>query len=110
MFLTILDNKLKWIGLNLKRINTYKVKASQYNHFTEECIKKDLNTRWNDFDGLKIQRDLYSSFLIMNVNEDLESINRSLCFSGFDNFKELHDKEVSRLSNLVLPQALKNVI
>src|SRR5690625_1072686 len=41
MFLTILDNKLKWNNKELLKIDTYKVKASQYNHFTDEYIKKD---------------------------------------------------------------------
>ena len=97
MFLTILNNKLKWHDKELKKIDTAKVKASQYNHFKDEFIKKDLNERWNNFDNCKIQRDLYSSFLIMNVNDDLASINRELCTKHFDKFKELHDKEIERL-------------
>ena len=99
MFLTILDNKLKWNNTELYKINTTKVKASQYNHITNEYNKKELSERWNDFGEFKIQRDLYSSFLIMNVNDDLESINREKCFSEFNNFKEKHDKEINRLLN-----------
>ena len=110
MFLTILNNKLKWIGKELKKVNTNTVKASQYNHITDAYIKKELNERWNDFEEFKIQRDLYSSFLIMNVNDDLETINRDLCFSEFDNFKVLHDIEIERLRSLKLSSGLKNVI
>lgn len=103
MFLTMLNQKLKYFGLELIKINTQKVKASQYNHFEDKFIKKQLYERWNIFniDGkeVKIQRDLYSSFLIMNVNYDLENINRGLCFNTFDNFKILHDKEIKRLKN-----------
>jgi len=99
MFLTILNNKLKWIDKTLKKIDTWNVKASQYNHIEDKFIKKDLNERWNEFDGFRIQRDLYSSFLIMNVGEDLSSINRDLCFKKFDRFKELHDVEIERLRN-----------
>lgn len=99
MFLTILDNKLKWNNKELIKIDTTKVKASQYNHIEDEYIKKDLSERWNDFGEFKIQRDLYSSFLIMNVNGDLKEINRELCFKEFDNFKILHDKEINRLLN-----------
>lgn len=40
MFLTILDNKLKWIDKNLKKIDTWKVKASQYNHINDQFTKK----------------------------------------------------------------------
>jgi hypothetical protein len=101
MFLTILDNKLKWNNEILYKINTYKVKASQYNHFDSECNKKELSERWNYFnlnnEEVKIQRDLYSSFLIMNVKDNLEEIDRELCFRTYDNFKHLHDKEINRL-------------
>jgi len=110
MFLTILDNKLKWNNLGLKKIDTWKVKASQYNHIDDKFIKKDLNERWNYFGEFKIQRDLYSSFLIMNVNDDLETINRDLCFEKFSQFKVLHDIEIERLKGLNLPVALRNVI
>lgn len=99
MFLTILDNKLKWHGRELLRINTQKVKASQYNHFEDKYIKKELSERWNDFGEFKVQRDLYSSFLIMNVKNDLESIDRELCFKEFNKFKVLHDNEIKRLLN-----------
>ncbi len=110
MFLTILDNKLKWNGSGLKRIDTWKVKASQYNHIEDKFNKKDLNDRWNDFDEFKIQRDLYSAFLIMNVNNDLKTINKDLCIEKFNRFKELHDIEIERLRNMKLSQALMNVM
>lgn len=110
MFLTILDNKLKWIDKELKKIDTWKVKASQYNHIEDKYIKKDLSERWNYFGEFQIQRDMYSSFLIMNVNDDLETINRDLCFSKFQEFKELHDIEIERLNSLELSNGLKNII
>ena len=110
MFLTILDNKLKWNGKKLNKIDTAKVKASQYNHIEDKFIKKDLSERWNNFEQLKIQRDLYSAFLIMNVNDDLKTINRDLCIERFNKFKLLHDIEIERLRSLDLSLALKNVI
>lgn len=99
MLLTIIDRKLKYHDLTLIKINTQKVKASQYNHFDDNFAKKSLGQRWNDFDGIKVQRDLYSAFLIMNVNDNLESINREKCFNRFDSFKIMHDKEIDRLKN-----------
>ncbi|MCC0740886.1 transposase, partial [Clostridioides sp. ZZV14-5902] len=72
MFLNMLDNKLKWSGEKLYKIDTAKCRASQYNHFSDEYNKKELKDRWNN--GMDIQRDCYSAFLIMNVNEDLKSI------------------------------------
>jgi len=110
MFLTILDNKLKWNDKELKRIDTYKVKASQYNHIEDKFVKKELDERWNEFEGFRIQRDMYSSFLIMNVNDKLDKINRDLCFERFKGFRKLHDIEINRLKNSQLSFALMNVI
>lgn len=108
MFLTILNNKLKWNVTELYKIDTFKVKASQYSHITNEYNKKELNERWNTDIG--IQRDLYSAFLIMNIKENLKEIDRDLCFNTFEKFKELHDIEIKRLTSNELPRALKNVI
>lgn len=98
MFLTMLNNKLKQNGEMLYKIDTYKVKASQYNHFTDEYNKKELKDRWNN--DIEIQRDLYSAFLIMNVKDNLKEIDRELCIKTYDNFKILHDKEIDRLKEL----------
>lgn len=98
MLLQIIDRKLKYIQLSLLKVNTYSVKASQYNHFTDDYNKKELKDRWNT--DIKIQRDMYSAFLIMNVNDDLESINKDKCVETYDNFKMLHDMEVNRLKEL----------
>ena len=97
MLLTILNNKLNYDGKELKKIDTYKVKASQYNHFENEYVKKDINVRWNHFECGNIQRDLYSAFLIMNVKETLKEIDREQCQLGWTVFKDLHDKEIKRL-------------
>lgn len=99
MFLTILDNKLKYNGTQLYKIDTWSAKASQYNHVEDEYIKKDLSERWNNFGDYKIQRDLYSAFVIMNIKDNLKEINRDLCIKTFDNFRKLHNKEISRIKN-----------
>jgi hypothetical protein len=83
----------------LKKIDTYKVKASQFNHFNGEYVKKTVNERWNDFDGIKIQRDLYSAFLIMNVKDNLKEIDTKLCHENWEDFKTSHDNEIIRLKN-----------
>ena len=97
MLLIIIDRKLKCFDTRLFEINTYKAKASQFNHFDGTYKKKTLSQRWNDFNGVKIQRDMYSAFLIMNINNDLESFDIDKCNKRFDNFKKLHDIEVNRL-------------
>lgn len=99
MLMTIINRKLLYYGLELIEINTVKARASQFNHMTGEYHKKSLSQRWNDLDGIKIQRDLYSAFLIMNISSDLENFDIKKCNDRFDNFKILHDMEIQRLSN-----------
>ena len=99
MLMTIIDRKLKYFDTMLFEINTVKAKASQFNHFDGTYKKKTLSQRWNDFNGVKIQRDMYSAFLIMNINNDLESFDIDKCNKRFDSFKKLHDIEVNRLKD-----------
>lgn len=82
----------------MKKINTSKVKASQFNHVTGEYNKKDLNERWNEnILGERIQRDLYSAFLIGNTVDTLDAVDVDLCNRGWQNFVALHHQEVARL-------------
>lgn len=97
MLLSILDRKLKTVGNKLIKIDTWSVKASQYDHDEDTCKKKKLSQRWTIVAGKNIQRDLYSAFLIQNVNSDLKSINRNKCTTRFDAFVEQHANEVKRL-------------
>lgn len=103
MLIEIINRKLKYFDTKVNKINTYTVKASQYNHIDDTFTKKDLSERWNVFNinGLevKIQRDLYSSFLIMNVNDLADKVDRSKCFDRFHKFISLHDTEIKRIKN-----------
>ena len=49
--------------------------------------------------GIKVQRDLYSAFLLMNMVNDqhLDKINRDLCFKTFDLFLKNHDELINNL-------------
>lgn len=94
MFLEILSRKI-----NVVKINTVEAKASQYNHVTHEYKKKTLSERWAVVGDCKIQRDLYSAFLIMNISEDLKTFSEEKCNHRFNNFVELHNLEIDRLRN-----------
>lgn len=98
MLLTIIDRKLGYYDEKLIEINTFEAKASQFNHFDGTYTKKSLSQRWNDFNGIKIQRDLYSAFLIMNISNDLKSFEVNKCNKRFENFYRLHNIEVDRLT------------
>lgn len=98
MLLTIINRKLGYYGEQLIKIDTSEAKASQFNHFDGTYTKKSLSQRWNNFDGVKIQRDLYSAFLIMNIADDLKSFDIDKCNDRFENFYWLHNLEVERLT------------
>ena len=98
MLLTIIDRKLGYYGEKLIGINTFEAKASQFNHFDETYTKKTLSQRWNNFNGIKIQRDMYSAFLIMNISDDLKSFDIDKCNERFENFYRFHNLEINRLT------------
>ena len=97
MFLSILERKLGYYGQKLKKVNTKSLKASQFNHITGEYIKKELNERWMIIGDRRVQRDLYSSFLIANTNDELNAVDIKQANLWYDKFLELHDIEVERL-------------
>jgi hypothetical protein len=49
---------------------------------------------------IKIQRDIYSSYLIKNVKQDLKTIDNEMCVQNFEKFLKMHNKEIDRLSVL----------
>ena len=97
MLLKIINRKLSYFGKCLIKIDTVSAKASQFNHFDGTYNKKKLSQRWNDFNGIRVQRDMYSAFLIMNTAEDLKSFDMNKCNERFENFYQLHNLEVERL-------------
>lgn len=108
MFLSILERKLNYFGLNLNRIDTKSCKASQYDHMSDTFNKKSLSDRWHLFmDGTSVQRDLYSAFLISNVSESLDYIDRDMCIDKFETFFELHNKKISELREIKFTTARK---
>ncbi|MBQ3422344.1 MAG: transposase, partial [Romboutsia sp.] len=99
-FLEAYKRKLGYIDKELNKINTKTFKASQLNHTTGLYTKKKLNQRWNCIYNIKIQRDLYSAFLLQNSNDDLNTSNIDKCKNKFLNFTVLHSNEIDRIKNL----------
>ena len=99
--LSILKNKVTAKGGSYIEINTIKCKASQYNHITNENNKKTLSQRWNYFvednNTIKIQRDMYSSLLIKNVNDDKETYNIKQIEQDFPEFVKKHNEQIEKL-------------
>ena len=74
------------------------VRASQYNHITDDYQKKPLSQRWNIMpDGKRIQRDLYSAFLLQHMNTALDGFDLPSLQRDYEIFEQLHDKEIERL-------------
>lgn len=93
MLLEIIDRKLKYRGYALKRVVSRKVKASQFDHSTGQYRKKRLCDRWCVIDGHRVQRDLYSAFLISHVTgKNLDAIDRKACCDDWMNFVKLQDE------------------
>lgn len=98
MFLSILNRKLGYIDSSIKKVNTAKVKASQYNPLTKTYQRKELKDRMIQLkNGIIVQRDMLSAYILANTNSSLASINKKKCLQGFDNFKQLQDREIQRL-------------
>ena len=98
MLLSIIERKLKYYGLELKKVDTAKVKASQYNPLDESFHKKDLKDRMIELaPGIIVQRDMLSAYILEHTNNDLKSINKSSCREDFDRFLELQNAEIKRL-------------
>lgn len=100
MLLEIINRKLQYHGNSLIKIHTHLAKASQYNHLNKTFMKKELSQRWNDFNGVQVQRDLYSAFLIMNINDDLQTYNEEKCISRFEEFLSKHHIEIKRCKKM----------
>lgn len=96
-FCAILERKAKELGGFLEKVNTKTFKASQYRHDTDTYEKVPLSQRSKIIDGNKVQRDLYSAFLIRNTNSDLKTPNKDRCESQFPNFVILSTSYIAKL-------------
>jgi hypothetical protein len=70
------------------------VRASQYDPFDDQYRKKPLSERWHDTGiGIRIQRDIFSAWLIKNVKVNHRQVDRQACLSEFPVFYGLY-KEI----------------
>ena len=98
MLISIVDRKLSYQGFELHKVNTRTFRASQYNHVTDEYVKKKLGNRSVQIGSHKIQRDLYSAFLLMNSSCDMTGADRMSCIKTFDHFIDYHDRYMGILA------------
>ena len=87
MFRSIVGRKLEGKGRKLVMVPTAKVKASQYDPFTDTYTKHDLSVRWFMINGSIVQRDLFSAFLLSHtVGPNFDKVDREACKAGWFNF------------------------
>lgn len=110
MFVTILKTKAEQHGGAVYEVDIMSYRASQCDHTTGEYTKHSLNDRWRILgNGDKVQRDLYSAFLIKNSNKTHDEIDLDKCSKTYDNFKKLHDTEIENIRNEVMLRGRKNI-
>ena len=95
LFLTMLGQKAARYGGSVKKADTMKFKASQYNHATNGYEKIPLSQRFREVGGHLVQRDLYSAYLLSNSQKNLKKPNRKKCAAGFGEFCRMMDEKIS---------------
>ena len=102
----ILKSKIEE-NVELKFVDKYNYKASQYNHLTNEYIKPLLSERVKKIWKNTIQRDLYSAYLLLNHKENLKEIDKEKCVKNFNTFLENHNQLISTLKQswLIYPKS-----
>jgi hypothetical protein len=76
MLVQIIKRKAPICCAKVTEIEPAAIKASQYNHLENNCIKAELSQRWKLIGGFAVQRDIYSAYLLMNISDDFLAINR----------------------------------
>ena len=76
-------------------------RASQYNHQSDEYIKKSLSQRWNYMpDGQRIQRDIYSAFLLQHYDPLTGNFDSTSLQRDYPQFLQYHHQTIQRLSSI----------
>ena len=91
--LMLADLKLKatQYGIPYYEIDIHQYRASQFHHDTGEYIKPALNERFKAIEGHRVQRDLYSAFLICHTDDTLTAPDFEACHLDFPHFVEMQD-------------------
>lgn len=106
--IVILENKCKSLGIpGVVKVPT-SAKASQYNHQSRTYTPKSLSQRWNAMpDGNRIQRDLYSAFLLQHYDTKSGNFDQEALEYDYPQFVLHHDQTIHRLS--AMPRTLSSM-
>ena len=92
-----LKRKAEAVGGVYAEVDTKEFKASQYNHVTDTYEKIPLSQREKEIGKRKVQRDLYSAFLIRNADLDFKHPDREKCEYEFEDFANLQDQLILKM-------------
>ena len=84
-------------GGSVYKVDTKTFRASQYDHILDTYKKCSLSERSKYIDNTKVQRDLYSAFLLKNSNESLDHPDREKCIMEFPVFVKMQNELISEL-------------
>jgi len=85
-------------GGRVQEVNNQTFKASQYDHQLNDTKKKQLSQRWHVFDDkTKVQRDLYSAFLLYCTDETFQEPDHGICTNFFESFLKMHDRCINEI-------------
>ena len=96
-FLLELERKVESVGGVYAEVDTKEFKASQYNHVTDTYEKIPLSQREKEIGNRKVQRDLYSAFLIRNADLDFKRPDREKCEYEFEYFADMQDQLILKM-------------
>lgn len=96
-FLKELERKALAAGGTYEEVDTKSFKASQYDHTTDTCRKVSLKEREKMVGGRKVQRDLYSAFLVRNADAARKHPDRGKCNRKFEKFADMQDALIRKM-------------
>lgn len=88
-FRTILEHKLTQQDKKLIFIQPFILKAAGFNHHTGTYQNMPLRKSWRIVDGQRVDKKLYSAFLLGHVSEDLKHFDQEACRLDYAGFLEL---------------------
>ena len=95
-FLCILERKLNYINKTVNYVDTWKFKASQYDHVLGDYLRVPLSRRSKFVGYTRVQRDLYSAFVLWAALDDV-TVDRDVCFEYFPLFLNFQSACIDKL-------------
>ena len=102
LFVSELKRKAKHAGIRREKIKTRSFNTSQYDHVQDKCIKTTVNQRSKIIGGEKVQKDLYSAFLIWNADETRKHPDSEKCMHRFEDFIKRQNELISKMKTDVI--------